>query len=580
MSYEDCHYNVQNSSISLCTGLWEGDQRTFVSGMAFKGNIFKYTTEIYSEFKDLTSHDEIVSKASELNGLYGVVHQTPDAVHLVADHLASRLLFYSTADEHIRVSTNAADLASSDYSFNETSVIEFTTSLCVREGRTLVDSISKIKPGTVVSIGKDGEITTTAHHTYHSDLGDYTPTDEGYEGWKKTLLECHRRLLTVADDRPIVIGLTGGYDSRLIALMLKHLGYDNVITYTYNLTDQMSDSKLASELADGLGYEWIELEISHDDIKRHFQTDRWRRSMRKYAVGGVIDPSPATLAIFEKLEAESQIPEDGVHIEGHHAAGPGGSVPYEIGTAESALRKSEVIEQIINSHCTQGPLTDRQRDKLRKRLEDTVQTGKSVDPDEAFEVLEKQYWMNRVPFVLMKRSQQTHLSLQPWYPLLDREYVGFWRSTPHDHRFQKQVYKEYVSRFHEEMHPESAQNMEGQTLVEASGTEPLYHRVRSSMVGELVKQSPLRPYAKKIRDWVIDDKECSIKTYSRNPTYAILSESEFKEQYSGSESAAHFLSKEVLNYVRAGYQSVREENNFGEKGSGGSQDCGDFNRQI
>ena len=64
------------------------------------------------------------------------------------------------------------------------------------------------------------------------------------------------RLISWLDGRQAVIPLSGGYDSRLIALMLKELGYNNVLCFTYNTGGAKWEVDISRRVAKNLGFCW------------------------------------------------------------------------------------------------------------------------------------------------------------------------------------------------------------------------------------------------------------------------------------------------------------------------------------
>lgn len=73
------------------------------------------------------------------------------------------------------------------------------------------------------------------------------------------------RILKVAADRPIVLSLSGGYDSRFVACMLKERGAKNVYCYTYGDKSSFEVGQ-SKKVAEALGYQWKCVTYTDEDV--------------------------------------------------------------------------------------------------------------------------------------------------------------------------------------------------------------------------------------------------------------------------------------------------------------------------
>ena len=72
-------------------------------------------------------------------------------------------------------------------------------------------------------------------------------------------------MLTEIGDRQIIIPLSAGNDSRLVASILKYLGAKNVKCYSYGTKGILK--KIAKIIANKLGYEWKFIPLTHNSEK-------------------------------------------------------------------------------------------------------------------------------------------------------------------------------------------------------------------------------------------------------------------------------------------------------------------------
>lgn len=77
----------------------------------------------------------------------------------------------------------------------------------------------------------------------------------------EVLLQATKRLVAYAQGRPIVIPLSGGWDSRTIALALKKVGYEPLIAFSYG-KPKNAEAEVSRDVASQLGIPWLFAEYS------------------------------------------------------------------------------------------------------------------------------------------------------------------------------------------------------------------------------------------------------------------------------------------------------------------------------
>ena len=83
----------------------------------------------------------------------------------------------------------------------------------------------------------------------------------------KVTLDILKKMIDSLNGRQVIIPLSAGNDSRLIASGLKHLGYENVKCYSYGMPDNF-ETKIAKIVADKLGYDFKFLPLSAKEERK------------------------------------------------------------------------------------------------------------------------------------------------------------------------------------------------------------------------------------------------------------------------------------------------------------------------
>ncbi|MDI2587661.1 asparagine synthase-related protein [Psychrobacillus sp. NEAU-3TGS] len=122
---------------------------------------------------------------------------------------------------------------------------------------TLYTNVKQIQAGEYLVFDKKNKELRTSHY-FKFHHGEYSKKnqDELVEELDQVHVRVFQRLIDSLEGRPAILPLSGGYDSRLIAVMLKRLGYENVICFTYGLCSNW-EVKISKMVAEQLGFKWI-----------------------------------------------------------------------------------------------------------------------------------------------------------------------------------------------------------------------------------------------------------------------------------------------------------------------------------
>lgn len=125
-------------------------------------------------------------------------------------------------------------------------------------------------------------------------------------------------------DRPVVLPLSGGYDSRLIAAELKNHGIDDVICYTYGLVNKGDEVNTSRDVAAKLGYKWYFVEYTNEKWNK-YANDKSFLDYCNYVNNDIALPHIQEFIALKELISENKIPSDAVIIPGFSADLPAGS---------------------------------------------------------------------------------------------------------------------------------------------------------------------------------------------------------------------------------------------------------------
>lgn len=139
----------------------------------------------------------------------------------------------------------------------------------------LYPSVKQLQAGEFLSINANEEtqqLKTERYYRFlHTEPENYDEQDL-YKKLDAATLASIDNLIRYANGRHIVIPLSGGYDSRLIATLLKRRGYENILTFTYGVPGN-KESAYSKKVADALGLKWHFIEYSNELWREAWQTE-------------------------------------------------------------------------------------------------------------------------------------------------------------------------------------------------------------------------------------------------------------------------------------------------------------------
>lgn len=260
--------------------LWHTTGSVYARGYAHlpDGRIAERTT-LADHFKveTLAAFRERLDQA---NGFFSVIVQTPTQLFAAVDRIRSIPLFYGvTASGELVISERAETvrIAVGDRVMDPQARAEFLHAGYVLGPRTLMPHVRQLQAGELLCYDRmTGDITTERYYRFLPTGGldaDETTLFNRLDGVYEDVFT---RLIRWLDGRQAVIPLSGGYDSRLIALMLKELGYDNVLCFTYDTGGAKWETEISFQVAKKLGYRWECIGYSPLRWRRWYPSDELR----------------------------------------------------------------------------------------------------------------------------------------------------------------------------------------------------------------------------------------------------------------------------------------------------------------
>jgi len=213
--------------------------------------------------------------ASEMAGMFAcaIWDQKKRKLILARDRLGEKPLYLHRRRGELSFSSEIralCRLTKAGYSLDASALAEFLLFEYVHDPKTPIEGITKLAPGTCLTV-EAGSARETIH-TYWDFPASCPIGNEPEEDIRRSLEIASRQILR--SERPIAVALSGGLDSGLVlALAAQSAGQTGglrSITVGYPSRPEMDEREPAKRLAEEMGVEHHEVEISTEAVVEGF----------------------------------------------------------------------------------------------------------------------------------------------------------------------------------------------------------------------------------------------------------------------------------------------------------------------
>ncbi len=414
-----------------------------------KGYFYSHTIDEIIDKFSIIKKSEIKSYLKSIDGHFAIIVKRHDLTFIIVDKIRSTPLFFTKIKNEIIVDfepKNLINLEEFDKEIDENGKLELSMSGFTIGNKTIYKNLKSLKAGEVVIL-EDNSYECLQYYRYYNDIANKV-FNEYLDELTDVTLNIFRKMLKQIGNRQIVIPLSAGNDSRLVASILKHLGARNVKCYSYGTIGNF-EAKIAKLISQKLGYEWKFIPLTHKSEKKYYQSDEYKKYL-DYSETFCSVPYIQSLSTIKYLKDLNWINEDAVFINGNsgdfitggHIRTKLVSEPEKLNTT---LRKENILNQLIEKHFSLwGYLkTNQNIKKIKNNLWDEIVKGcgefqkKSNDHllYEYSELIDRQS-----KYVIAGQKAYEYYNHEWRLPLWDDEYLNFWQKVPLEFKINQKLF--------------------------------------------------------------------------------------------------------------------------------------------
>jgi len=403
---------------------------------------------LFENLSQITCQHDLVKLLKKIDGCFSIIilNKNRNTAIIATDRIRSFPIFYFIYDSKFFICDH---IEKNDTNFNKNSLSYFEFMHCgyVSGSETLIDKIYQIQAGECISLDKRG-ILSKKYYSYINKNNKINDLNYYEKKFQTALEKTFSKLIESTKNRFLIIPLSGGLDSRLVASYLKKCGIDDVICYTYGLR-KSKEVKISKRIANDLGYEWHFINYGEKKWQKWYTDPR----MKEYQLfsGNFsslphIQDWPAVLELNEK----KIIPDNSVFIPGHAADFVAGShIPKNINLFLNNNLDS-VIDLIIQEHLIlSNKITQKTNKELRldiyQKLSKQINEINVKNLNDLASSFEYWDWRERQSKFIANSCRVYEFWGYEWrMPFWDIEFINFWNDLPLELRLGKLFYKEYL----------------------------------------------------------------------------------------------------------------------------------------
>lgn len=386
-------------------------------------------------FQGIETAEQLTSLLNKTGGHFAVVINNGSEIVAAVDRGRSIALYFRTDRGCIEVSDSGFFLAGNEdksSELNRTSIQEYIAAGYVTGNKTLLNNVLQLGAGEIATLSQ-GKASISTYFQYLPSEGNPATFDKLVDKFVDTLESDYRTIIEGLNGRTVVIPLSGGYDSRSIASMLKRMGYQNVVCYSFGKPNnhEMLTSKAVAET---LGFRWIFVETTAEMVRDFAQSDEFLQYVH-YAANASSFYIIQDFFAVKHLKANGQIPDDAVFMPGHSGDTLGGSNFLELLSGKET--KQEMIEIIINHRYDVNKAPREFTHKIREELHS--QYGQYNNPAAWFDYWCMKEW-NPKMFANGVRVYE-FFGYEYFLPLWSKNMLSLFANLPIEYRVRKELYE-------------------------------------------------------------------------------------------------------------------------------------------
>jgi asparagine synthase (glutamine-hydrolysing) len=391
----------------------------------------------------------------ELDGCFGLIVEDPDFVVAAADPIASIPVFLARGDQTCLIGGLATEVKAAAHlsQIDPDAALALGLAGFTLGERALFVGLRHLRAGQMAVIGKDGQPVYSFYTAYRPWKAAERQPNQLIDELAEVLRNAFAKMIASAEGRPIMVPLSAGLDSRLVAAALKEFRYPDVRCYAYGIPDN-HEAAASRAIAERLGLPWTFIPVSPASQSDYFKSQAHVEFVR-YADTLTALPFNQDHDATRRVIESGYAPRDAIFVNGQSGDYiTGNHIPPSLWApppADPQARWSRLFTASQAKHfdlwehlATAANLAGMEA-QFREDLQ--RQGGLPANPANDWALYEASEFIHRQSrYVVAGQRCYEHLGADWRLPLWDRDLISFYETAPLSAKKSQSLYKETLLR--------------------------------------------------------------------------------------------------------------------------------------
>ena len=409
----------------------------------------KFPNEIFNIIADVEIINTNLCKKifSYLGENFGIVIITNKWAFAAVDYSRSYPIYYSFEAGKLVLAAHANTLEKSMIDYNQ--LIAFRMSGYTIGNNTLWEKIKSISAGNFLFFKNEDLFFCKEYFTFLPKENFCLSYSEYQSILKYEIDKLIKSLIKAANGKTIIIPLSAGLDSRLIASGLRHYNYNNVKCFSYGIRNNY-ESSASRIIAKKLNYSWTFVEITYQKASNFYKSKKYFDYITKSADGCATSTIQGLFAI-DFLINNRFINKNDIIINGNSGDFiSGGHIPSNIPRLN--IKKNEIEKKInkimlyhFDKHYSLWETLKNKKNKkiIKKELIQQIKNKFKHKIMPLYAIIEFLEYDNRqTKYVVNSQRIYDFYNIKWLLPLWNRSFIKFWEKVPMKYKINQKLYRD------------------------------------------------------------------------------------------------------------------------------------------